>query len=244
MIFLLLSIFGLFISDKFVSRLEKFKMISDHQKRILFVFMNFPNAYFIFFKDQIVILFIYIGLILLSLTFFSIYFDYFLKKTFFDSQIRVLESILLNVKSGNSPFKSAKIVFDALTVFEKVTYEPLNFLNPTSKVPIYASFKYTNDFFSEVEIIFQSQTKISDQLDQFRKGLKVQKSIRHKSRLAALQVRAQAVVAIFIYLFLLGFSICELNLLQFPSIIAVSMLLMAFGIYLILLKGNKIKWTI
>jgi hypothetical protein len=241
---LLLSIFGLFISDKFVSRLEKFKMISDHQKRILFMIMNVPNAYFIFFKDQIVILFIYIGLILLSLTFFSIYFDYLLKKTFFDSQIRVLDGLSLNIKSGVSSFKSAKIVFETLSSFEKITFESLHFLNSTSKVPIYASFKYTNDFFAELEIIFQSQVKVSDQLDQFKKGLRVQKSIRHKSRMAALQVRAQAIVAVFIYLFLLGFSICELNLLQFPVVIVFSLLLMSCGVYFILLKGNKVKWTI
>jgi len=206
--------------------------------------MNIPSIYFIFFKDQIVILFIYIGLILLSLTFFSIYFDFLLKKIFYASQIRVLESIILNVKTGLSPLKSSKIVFESLTQFEKITFEPLNFMQTSLKVPIYASFGYTQDFFGELEMIIKSNTKICDQLEQYKKGLLVQKSMRHKSRMATLQVRAQAVVAIVIYLFLLLFAIHELNLAQFPSVIAVSLMMMMAGVYLILVKGNRIKWTI
>ena len=167
-----------------------------------------------------------------------------MKKIFYASQIRVLESIILNVKTGLSPLKSSKIVFESLTQFEKITFEPLNFMQTSLKVPIYASFGYTQDFFGELEMIIKSNTKICDQLEQYKKGLLVQKSMRHKSRMATLQVRAQAVVAIVIYLFLLLFAIHELNLAQFPSVIAVSLMMMMAGVYLILVKGNRIKWTI
>jgi len=242
-IFLLLSIFGLFINDRFVSRLEKFKFVTDN-KRKLFITLNIPSIYFLFFKDQIIIFFIYIGLILLSLTFFSIYFRFFLEKVFFNSHIRIVDTVLMTMKTGISPLSSVKIVHQSLNKFEKVVFEPLLFVNSDLKVPIYACNSNSIEYFDEFEKILNSKSKITEQLDRFRRGLRIKKSIRHKSRLASLQVRAQAIVAILVYVFLFLFSIHELNLLSHPVAIIVSGVLMIIGTYLILLKGNRIKWTV
>ena len=243
MIFLLLSIFGLFMSDRFVSRLEKFKLVSDN-KRKLFIAVNIPSIYFLFFKDQIIIFFIYIGLILLSLTFFSIYFHFFLKKVFFNSHIRVIDAVLMMLKTGISPLSAVKTVHQTLNKHEKVVFEPLLFVNSDLKVPIYASNASIEEFFSEMESILRSNTKVIDQLDRFRKGLRIQKNIRHRSRMASLQVRMQAIVAVCIYIFLFLFAIYELGLLKYVSAMVLSMVMMGCGVYWILLKGSKIKWTV
>lgn len=251
MLFLLISIFGLFISDRFVYRLENFHIVFPKIRKVLFIILNIPSLYFLFFKEHLILFYVYIGLILISLIFLNIYFDFFLKNVFFRGQIKILESINLHIKSGQSPLKSAKIVFQTLTHIEKIVFEPLNYIEVddccekiAKAVPIYARQKFASHFFEEMYFILRSTTRVSDQIDQFKRGLRIQNSLRHKSRLSALQVRAQAVVALFIYVFLLCFAIAELQLANYPMVIAVSALLMTAGLTIILKKGNSIKWTI
>lgn len=248
MLFLLISIFGLFISDRFVYRLENFHIIFPKIRKLLFIILNIPSLYFLFFKEHLILFYIYIGVILASLIFLNIYFELFLKKTFFRGQIKVLESINLHIKSGQSPIKSAKVVFQTLTHVEKIVFEPLNYIevdvDKPHAVPIYAQKKFASHFFEEMYFILRSSTRVSDQIDQFKRGLRIQNSLRHKSRLSALQVRAQAVVATFIYVFLLFFAIAELQLANYPSVIGISFFLMLAGLTVILKIGSKIKWTI
>lgn len=248
MLFLLLSIFGLIISDRIVYRHEIYKIIFPKNRTKIFIVINLPSLYFIIFKEHLVLFFIYIGGILLSLILFNIYFDFFLKKVFFRGQIRVLEAINLHIRSGQSPIKSAKSTFQTLTTTEKIVFEPLNYievdLTGVHKVPIYARNKFFTDYFSELISILRSSNRVADQIDQFRKGLKIQNNLRHKSRLSAVQVRAQALVAAIIYLFLLFFSISELQLSRYPEVIVLSVALMGLGLYLILKTGNRVKWTI
>lgn len=248
MLFLLISIFGLFISDRFVYRLEIFHIIFPKIRTVMFMILNIPSLYFLFFKEHLLLFIIYIGVILLSLMFLNIYFEFFLKKAFFRGQIKVLEAINLHIKGGQSPLKSTKLVFQTLTHVEKIVFEPLNYidvdLEHAQTVPIYARKKFSAHFFEEIYFILRSSTRVSDQIDQFKRGLRIQNSLRHRSRLSALQVRAQAVVAAFIYVFLLFFAIAELQLAQFPEVIIVSLLLITAGLTVILKKGNHIRWTI
>ena len=248
MLYFLISIFGLFISDRFVYRLEMFHIIFPKIRKVLFAILNIPNLYFLFFKEHLIVFFIYIGVILLSLMFLNVYFEYFLKKAFFRGKIKVLEAINLHIKGGQSPLKSTKLVFQTLTHVEKIVFEPLNYIDvETSRaqaVPICARNKFSDQFFEEMYFILRSSTRVSDQIDQFKRGLRIQNSLRHKSRLSALQVRAQAVVAALIYIFLFFFAIAELQLAKFPEVIVMSLLLMAAGLTIILKKGSHIKWTI
>lgn len=248
MLFLLISIFGLFISDRFVYRLENFHIIFPKIRKVLFIVLNIPSLYFLFFKEHLILFYIYIGVILVSLIFLNIYFELFLKNAFFRGQIKVLETINLHIKGGQSPIKSAKVVFQTLTDVEKIVFEPLNYIevdvDKTHAVPIYAQKKFARYFFEEMYFILRSTTRVSDQIDQFKRGLRIQNSLRHKSRLSALQVRAQAVVATLIYVFLLFFAITELQLTNYPEVIVISLLLILAGLTIILKKGSSIKWTI
>lgn len=251
MLFLLISIFGLFISDRFVYRLENFHIVFPKIRKVLFIVLNTPSVFFLLFKEHLILFYIYIGVILFSLIFLNIYFELFLKKAFFRGQIKVLEAINLHIKSGQSPIKSAKIVFQTLTHVEKIVFEPLNYIevdtivgDRAQAVPIYARKKFTGPYFEEIYFILRSTTRVSDQIDQFKRGLRIENSLRHKSRLSVLQVRAQAMVASFIYVFLLFFAIAELQLIKYPAVIAISFLLMLAGLTVILKKGNKVKWTI
>jgi len=54
----------------------------------------------------------------------------------------------------------------------------------------------------------------------------------------------QAIVAVCIYIFLFLFAIYELGLLKYVSAMVLSMVMMGCGVYWILLKGSKIKWTV
>ena len=106
-----------------------------------------------------------------------------------------------------------------------------------------SGFSSTQQFyFQELEFVLRSSTKVIDQLSSFRDGLKIQRNLRHKSGQVTKQIRAQAVVAIFIYCGIFLLSWLNFQLKEHPLLIAVSLLLLVTGEIVIFWAGGQIKW--
>ncbi len=247
MIYLLVSIFGLFMNYLIVYRLEKIQFRFFINKHFIFLCLSSPMTYFLVFKDHFTALTLYIGLILVSLTFFHLYFLFFLKSAFYSAHIRVLDLILLNLKMGHSFIKSAELTFNSLNKYEKIVFEQLLFIHEVNLHLSSSFIKKVDDveiYFNELKRIFSTQVHIHEQIHQFRRGLAIKKSLRQKSRSATLQVRAQAIIAVIIHVFLTIIVFDELNLARFPEVLLLSYGLMGIGVFLILKKGVQIKWPI
>ena len=66
-------------------------------------------------------------------------------------------------------------------------------------------------FFEEIKIILRSNHQVGVQIKNFRDGLKIRHNLRHKSRQVTQQIRAQAIVSIFIFALLLFTGLQYLN---------------------------------
>lgn len=240
----LISIFGFVVVDRFSSRLENFEIISRRLRKIFFIISSIPIYFALVFKDQITLLICYIGIFLFSLILFYIIFEYKLKKTFQNMQIQVLNAIILHMRAGKSSQKATFDVFLSLTAHEKKVFAPIKFIfNPDFNNKM-IQINISKCFILELKQVLTSSTQVLDQLMCFRDGMKIQNNLRHKSKQATQQIKAQAIVAVFVYIVIFFISYTQLQLHSEPGAIVLSLVLLITGIYSIYKIGGKIKWSI
>ena len=244
MLLLLVSVFGLIVSDRFLCRLEKMRFIFPKNKKHLMLILNLPTLALLFFKEHLIYFMIYIGLKLLILILIRIYFEKRLLNVFENSQIRFLDALVIQIRSGKSAITALKDVFLSLNHEEKLIYEPI-YIEFTSIGSVkVTNFNYTVNFFEELAQIIRSNYKTNEQFLQLKSHLKIKQCLRHKSRAALMQIKAQAITAVGIFLLLFVFTWLEMQIYKYPVTIFVALMLLSIGIFVIFKFGERIKWKI
>ncbi len=243
MIEVLISMFGFIIILRILSHLQKFQVLNQRKAIQLFFLFQLPMYFLLFFKDLFIVSLIYIGIFLLGLIFFQKILTFFVKRTHEKRSIQFIDELILLMKTGKSAQTSLKISYSQLSEWEKTVFKPILFcfdVDSSSKV---STIHLQQEFyFTELAFILVSSTKVIDQLSSFREGLKIQRNLRHKSVQVTKQIRAQAVVAVFIYcgIFLLSWQ--HFNLKQEIGLILLSLSIFTVGQVLIFIIGGRIKW--
>lgn len=244
MLLLLVSVFGLIVSDRFLCRLEKMRFIFPRNKKHLMLILNIPTLALLFFKEHLIYFMLYIGLKLLILILIRIYFEKKLQNAFENSQIRFLDALIIQIRSGKSAIAALKDVFLSLNHEEKLIYEPI-YIEFTSIGSVkVTNLNYTATFFEDLAQIISSNYKTNEQFLQLKSHLKIKQSLRHRSRAALMQIKAQALTAVGIFLLLFIFTWFEMQIYKYPVTIFVACLLLSTGIYVIFKFGETIKWKI
>lgn len=242
MLEILISMIGFVIIFRILTHLQKFEVLNQKKVNLLFFIFQLPIYLPLIFKELFYFTVIYIGLFLLSLIFLQKIFRFYVKRTFNQRCISFIDEIILLMKTGKSAQHSLKTVYRYLSEWEKVVFKPSLFCFEHEKVSLKSISKCQQFYFLELEHILLSSAKVIDQLISYRDGLKIQRNLRHKSVQVAQQIRAQAVVAIFIYMgiFLLSWHYFQLE--SQPALILMSALLFLAGEILIFWFGGRIKW--
>jgi hypothetical protein len=244
MTYFLLSSLGFFSVHRIMYRLEKFFLMNRKKSTLSFVILTSPMYFFVFIKDHFAILTVYIGLILLSLIFFSIIFEIKLKKVFLATHLNVIDGLTLQIRVGNSTQKAISETFSHMMGVENIIYEPLrSILKPDFDVHA-NSYRWIHFYFSELNHIFKSETRLSEQLEMFKRGLKVQNRFLARTSQVTRQIKAQALVACLVYGLIFALSYFQLDLLSSPTAVILSFMLFMIGIFIIFKIGSKIKWKI
>ena len=244
MLLLLVSVFGLIVSDRFLCRLEKMRFIFPKNKKHLMLILNIPTLALLFFKEHLIYFMIYIGLKLLILILIRIYFEKRLLNVFENSQIRFLDALIIQIRSGKSAITALKDVFLSLNNDEKLIYEPI-YIEFTSIGSVKVrNFNYTATFFEDLAQIIRSNYKTTEQFLQLKAHLKIKQSLRHRSRAALMQIKAQAITAVGIFFLLFIFTWLEMQIYKYPVTIFVALMLLGTGVYVIFKFGERIKWKI
>lgn len=244
--FLLFSITGLLAVNQIEREISKVFTLSKFKKALLYILLNLISLIFLIFKEQLLLFVSFIGLILIFLICLRIYFYFFLKKVFLNSQIQVVEVIKLNILSGHSAINSCELMLNSLTQLQYKVFSTVLTQLKDQKVPIYAQNSVesmSSEFTSEIVKILRGKTHVAERLSRFKKGLVLQNNLKKKLSLALLQTRAQAMVAFFIYILLFFVSWSSLGLKKHLDVAAISFFLMLCGLFIIFKLGKSIKWT-
>ena len=209
---------------------------------LFFVTLQIPLFLFVIFKDHILFTLIYIGIFSITLIFYRRLLVKCARITYANCHLRVLDHLILLLKSGKSAQSSLKIVVNAFTRWEKLVFSELESIFEVKQNQNAENFAVNAIFFEEIKIILRSNHQVSDQIKNFRAGLKIRHNLRHKSRQVTQQIRAQAFVAMFIFALLLVTGFKYLNLGDSIDIVIIATLLFVVGLVLIFVFGGKIRW--
>ena len=170
---------------------------------------------------------------------------YFKEKTFEKLYLHIIERLILNLKASKSTKTSVKYLFEDLTSWQKAVFSRFNEFFEL-KMQKYNENQESSDFqltyFRELEIILRSSCNVIEQLKAFHQVLRLQHNLRHKSRQAIQQTKAQAIISIFIYIGFVLISKTYLNLEIRSWTMLVSLILFCMGQISIFRLGGAIRW--
>ncbi len=209
-----------------------------------FFALHTPMCFFVFIKEHFALLTVYIGLILASLIFFSFIYEIKLKKVFLSSHLHVIDGLILQIRVGYSNQKAISETLSHRIGVENIIYEPLRAILKSDFDVHTNSYRWMRFYFSELHHIFKSEVRISEQLEMFKRGLKVQNRFLARTSQVTRQIKAQALVACLVYGLIFVLSYYQLNLMSSLTTIILSLALFLIGILIIFKLGSKIKWTI
>lgn len=242
---LLISMFGIALVYRNLSLLVKIEVISRSKLYFAFYFLQVPFYFYLFFKELMAVIIIYIGIILITLILFDKIIDYFREKTFEKMHLLIIERLILLLKSGKSAQTSSKILFDNLTSWQKATFNRINevfYLNRPNFSERSTKHEFQQRYFHELDTILRSTDHVTEQLCAFRRALRTYNSLRHKSGQAVLPARGQAWVSFIIYGAIIFLSTSYLNFEIFSGSMLVSGTLFLVGQLVIFKVGGKIQW--
>jgi hypothetical protein len=244
MTYFLLSILGFLSVHRIMYRLEKYFFMNRKKSTLSFVILTSPMYFFVFIKELFPLLTVYIGLILISLIFFSFIYEIKLKKVFLASHLNVIDGLILQLRVGNSTQKAISETFSHLVHAENIIYEPLKtVLKPDFDIQT-NSYRWIRFYFSELNHILKSETRVIEQLEMFKRGLKVQNRFLARTSQVTRQIKAQALVACLVYSLIFTLSYYQLNLISCLTTVIFSLTLFLIGLFIIFKIGSRIKWKI
>lgn len=249
MVQLLISLFGIAFVHRNLSLLKKINVISGPKLNLFFCFLQLPFYFYLFFKELFVPVLIYIGIFIVTFILFDKIIDIFKEKSFEELHIYIIERIVLQIKAGKSAQVSTKNVFDDLTAWQKAIFSQLNKIfeasfeiAPQKRSEFLQTMVSQTYYFQELKIILCSSGNVIEQLKSYQKALRLQNNLRHRSRQAIQQTKAQALVSFLIYISFVVLSHGYLNLELISLTMLVSFILFCTGQILIFRLGGKIKW--
>ena len=200
---LLLSIIGLLLADRMLYRLEMFSYVSSQKRRIFMLTTVGIYILISIFKElwalKLLNYLIYglIGIFFLFLMFFYIFHEKKLKNIFENLQKPVVDELILHIKSGKSPMLAYELMLNSMSVTEKRIFGCFQPRETSENVfkTLFGEF-----YFIELNRILVQRAKVIEQLEMFRTSLNIQIKMRRRSSTVAKSIRAQATVALGIYL--------------------------------------------
>ncbi len=242
--YLMLSLIGLFSADRLITMFIQYSLIESRRFHFSFYVLCIPVYFFMYFKEHFSLLMIYIGTILLTLIFFLSFIEKKMKKVFFLTQLNVLSGLILQIRTGKSPQRAFLDIFELMIGFQKKVYQPLALMLSHDLSLKKTLPKWSSAYFIEIEAVLKSDQRIIQQIEVLRAALKVRNKFISRKTQVTQQIRAQAIVAIFVYLIIFMLSWYQLNLIESKGLIVCSIIFLAASIYLIFKLGGRVKWTI
>lgn len=240
---LIISLFGTAVVHRNLSLVEKSEVLSVFKLRVIFCFLQLPFYYFLFFKEQIHYVLIYIGIFLTTLILHDKIIAYFDQKTFEKLHFNIIERLILLLCAGKSSSTCVQLLWNELNSREKRIFIQLHHMFEVKNNKNIVENSFNGLFFAELKTILSSSAGITEQLRSLRDILRVQNNLRQKSQQILHQTRAQALIAAAIYMFFGTISLKFLNLDIKNPAVAASAALFVSGQLIIFKLGGKMRWT-
>lgn len=189
-------------------------------------------------------LWLFIGILLITLKFFPNILRFFLIKRLRSALIPFLDCVILGLQSGKSFRLSLIGAIDTHSGWvHHQLKEVVESIQMSENVTAMKS-ALLKDFQRELLEIDRSQTRCVDQVKSLRRELKMQEDFRRRSGQVTQQIKMQAIIVTALYVALLSFVITQFGFQEHKNLVLMSFLIFLGGLIWIFSMGRRMKWKV
>lgn len=188
-------------------------------------------------------LWLFIGIIWISLNFFPHFLRIHLLQTLKRQLVPLMDQVILGLQTGQS-FRGSllRAIEGQRSWHRRQFFEIYHVITRSEARPQPSKTGFLADLAEEWREMDRSQNKVIDQVRAFRRQLKTEEDFRRRSGQVTQQIRLQAIIVTAMYLGLLVFVSCNFGFLAHLHLIFFASLLFSGGLVWIFSVGRKMKW--
>ena len=189
-------------------------------------------------------LWLFIGIVLITLKFFSPLLRIFLIKRLSSTLIPFLDSVILALQSGKSFRTSLQSAIENQSGWRRNQLREIfnSIINSENVIAVKSAL--LKDLQQELMEIDRSQNRVVDQVKALRRQLKVQENFRRRSGQVTQQIKMQAIIVTALFFALLTFVIVQFGFIEHKNLIAMSSFIFILGLFWIFNVGRRMKWKV
>lgn len=189
-------------------------------------------------------LWLFIGILLITLKFFPDILRFFLLRRLRSALIPMLDCVIMGLQSGKSFRLSLHSAIEIQSGWVRLQLMELFESLPVAENVIAVKSALLRDLQGELVEIDRSQVRCLEQVRALRRHLKMQEDFRRRSGQVTQQIKMQAIIVTALYLGLLSFVIAQFGLRDHQFLILASAVTFFAGILWVFSLGRRIKWKV
>ncbi|WP_373998549.1 hypothetical protein [Bdellovibrio bacteriovorus] len=189
-------------------------------------------------------LWLFIGILLITLKFFPRILRFFLMKRMRSALIPLLDAVILGLQTGKSFRSSLYAAIENQSGWMRHQLMELYQSLAMSENVIAMKSALLQDFRDEILEIDRSQSRCIDQVKALRRELKMHEDFRRRSGQVSQQLKMQAIIVTALYVALLFFVIMQFGFKEHGKLILMSSLIFLSGLIWVFAMGRRLKWKV
>lgn len=243
-IFFIVSMLGQVLVHRTLAVIAREFAISQRVIRSLMILNLAVIAFFAAISPSPTSLWLFIGILLITLKLFPEIFRIFLLRRLLGALIPLLDSVILGLQSGKSFRFSLNTAIENQRGWMRNQMREIYNSITTSEVHIATKSALLKDLQQELMEIDRSQNRCLDQVKALRRHLKLQENFRRRSGQVTQQIKMQAIIVTALYFALLGFVFVQFGFMEHRFLILSSAFLFISGLFIIFSVGRRMKWKV
>lgn len=244
-IFFLVSLVGhALVHRRFLSMAREFSLSHQLIRTISLINFCVIIVFSIIIAPAHSTLWLFIGILLITLKFFPHIFRFFLIARLRSALIPFLDCVILNLQAGKSFRFSLQLSIEMQSGWVRHQLAEVCESLHMSKNVIALKSNLLKGFRDELVEIDQSQVRCVEQVRALRRSLKMQEDFRRRSGQVTQQIKMQAIIVTVLFVLLLVFVIMQFGFTPHRLWIFLSSFVFFVGLVWIFFMGRRIKWTV
>lgn len=240
---ILISTIGFWIINRSLQRVwHQFGFLTRHLCFVQAVFALVIVLFGALTPENILLHWLFIGIVLATLKFFPPFLLIFLKRELQKALICWLDAVVISLQSGISLRMSAVHAAENFEGWRQNIFVDLAHAIAFSEKNISTKWPLVAAFTERVIEIERSGIQCVEQIKSMRKELAMMENFRRRSGQVSMQIRMQAIIVTFLYVGLLFFVAHMFGFYKNIHIIGTSTALFLLGLIWIFLVGRRMNW--
>ncbi|WP_413559110.1 hypothetical protein [Bdellovibrio sp. HCB209] len=242
--FFMLSMFGQALIQRSLANIAREFAISQRSLRSLMILNFFAIVFFATITESAVALWLFFGILLISLKFFPEIFRIFLLQRLSRAVIPMLDHLILGIQAGKSFRQSLHMAIETQSGWQRNQLREIYNSIVTSENMIAPKSARIKDLLEELREVDRSQSRTLDQVKALRRQCKVEENFRRRSGQVTQQIKMQAIIVTALYGALLAFVFVQFGFTPHRFLILGSLFMFILGLIIIFSVGRRIKWKV